>query len=99
MRSWAALQLADCEYYGASRPGGCAPGSKRKALRLYREAAASARAALALSDPRAEPPRTHARDAPKPPKKKRNKRLRAKSRRLRRAPRRTPAGPWTRAAC
>jgi TPR repeat protein len=58
MRSWAALQLADCEYYGASRPGGCAPGSKRKALRLYREAAASARAALALSDPRAEPPRT-----------------------------------------
>jgi TPR repeat protein len=58
MRSWAALQLADCEYYGASRPGGCAPGSKRRALRLYREAAASARAALALSDPRAEPPRT-----------------------------------------
>ena len=52
MRAWAALQLADCEYYGASRPGGCAPGSKREALRLYREAAASARAALALSDPR-----------------------------------------------
>ena len=63
MRSWAALQLADCEYYGASRPGGCAPGSKRKALRLYREAAASARAALALSDPRAEPPARRARRA------------------------------------
>jgi len=63
MRSWAALQLADCEYYGASRPGGCAPGSKRKALRLYREAAASARAALALSDPRAEPLSRRARRA------------------------------------
>ena len=50
-RAWAALQLADCEYYGAARPGGCAPGSKREALRLYREAAASARAALATVAP------------------------------------------------
>ena len=50
-RAWAALQLADCEYYGAARPGGCAPGSKREALRLYREAAASARAALAAAAP------------------------------------------------
>ena len=53
----AALQLADCEYYGAARPGGCAPGSKREALRLYREAAASARAATSLRAPaRRRPP-------------------------------------------
>ena len=55
MRAWAALQLADCEYYGAAWLGGCAPGSKREALRLYREAAAAARAALALAAPQSVP--------------------------------------------
>ena len=45
--AWASLARGDCEYYGASRLGGCARRRPREALRHYVAAARHARAALA----------------------------------------------------